>query len=176
MTTLQIKKEVYIFLFSMVGFTVIFWVLILNILTQIFSICSRLWLTTWSAANSDESKISHSQTYYILIFASLGLAEGKLIRRGLILINITDGILLNLIFYTAISVLMADKILLRGIYRASSTIYKTLVSSVLKWPLWLIDSTPVGRIIHRATSDIYVLDSITCTRLISCLELGNKVF
>lgn len=75
-----------------------------------------------------------------------------------------DTIQRNIIVYLALSIdngifltLQSLIILILGI-RASGSLFRGIVSSILAAPLQWIDSTPLGRVLQRLESDMYAID------------------
>ena len=78
-------------------------------------------------------------------------------------------------FFTAIFSLIGNVTLFVGILKASTVLYNKLLTSVLKWPMRIFDSTPVGRITNRFTIDIYSLDYEVGPKTVSILALTKRV-
>lgn len=70
---------------------------------------------------------------------------------------------------------MGNILLLRGLIKASSYLHNTLLSDILKWPMWLLHSTPMGRIVSRLTEDIFILDDFIGTSMVDLIILTGKV-
>nr|KJB70285.1 hypothetical protein B456_011G066900 [Gossypium raimondii] len=76
--------------------------------------------------------------------------------------EISSGLLIGV--YTGISTLSAVFVHLRSIYsahlglKASKAFFYGFINSIFKAPMLFFDSTPVGRILTRASSDLSILD------------------
>ncbi|XP_052182726.1 ABC transporter C family member 8 isoform X2 [Diospyros lotus] len=76
--------------------------------------------------------------------------------------NISSGILIGV--YTVISTMSTFFVYLRTLYsvrlglKASTAFFSGFIDSIFKAPMLFFDSTPVGRILTRASSDLSVLD------------------
>ncbi|KAB2007968.1 hypothetical protein ES319_D10G066300v1, partial [Gossypium barbadense] len=76
--------------------------------------------------------------------------------------KISSGLLIGV--YTGISTLSAVFVHLRSIYsahlglKASKAFFYGFINSIFKAPMLFFDSTPVGRILTRASSDLSILD------------------
>ncbi|TYI59925.1 hypothetical protein E1A91_D10G070000v1, partial [Gossypium mustelinum] len=76
--------------------------------------------------------------------------------------KISSGLLIGV--YTGISTLSAVFVHLRSIYsahlglKASKAFFYGFIKSIFKAPMLFFDSTPVGRILTRASSDLSILD------------------
>ncbi|GMN30270.1 hypothetical protein TIFTF001_046414 [Ficus carica] len=76
--------------------------------------------------------------------------------------NITSGMLVGI--YTAISTLSAVFVYLRSFFgahlglRASKSFFSGFNNAIFKAPMLFFDSTPVGRILTRASSDLSIVD------------------
>ncbi|KAL5579421.1 hypothetical protein UlMin_011863 [Ulmus minor] len=76
--------------------------------------------------------------------------------------NITSGVLIGV--YTAVSTLSAVFVYLRSFFaahlglKASKAFFSGFTNSIFKAPMLFFDSTPVGRILIRASSDLSILD------------------
>ncbi|TPX33242.1 hypothetical protein SmJEL517_g03868 [Synchytrium microbalum] len=127
---------------------VVLWALF-SLSQRVDQVMSDWWIRWWSAAyaggpnlysvytaliDSFDSQPRVDVMYYVGIYGLLGLT--------LILLNVITII-----------------IMYWGSYRASQTLHKQLLSSVLGSPLRFFETTPLGRIVNRFSKDISSLDT-----------------
>ncbi|XP_065206733.1 multidrug resistance-associated protein 1-like isoform X2 [Planococcus citri] len=150
----NVKNDVYTFYLSSIGVFFVSGSLFMYALCQVLSISSNLWLLKWSRDGSslgtNNSQSTADKYFYFEIYLALGISE-------------------------ALTVLMANLIVFHGLLKASSLFHDTLVASILKWPTWLLDSTPIGRIINRLTGDIYNLDSRMGAKIVNLIIFLSRL-
>lgn len=95
-------------------------------------------------------------------FIALQAAATYWLALGIQIPKLTSGILIGV--YTAISTLSAVFVSLRSFFaahlglKASRAFFSGFTNAVFKAPMLFFDSTPVGRILTRASSDLSILD------------------
>nr|POE55389.1 abc transporter c family member 8 [Quercus suber] len=95
-------------------------------------------------------------------FVALQAAATYWLALGIQIPKITSGILIGV--YTAISTLSAVFVYLMSFFaahfglKASKAFFTGFTNAVFKAPMLFFDSTPVGRILTRASSDLSILD------------------
>ncbi|PON35730.1 ATP-binding cassette containing protein [Parasponia andersonii] len=95
-------------------------------------------------------------------FFSLQAAATYWLALAIQVPNITSGILVGV--YTGISTLSAVFVYLRSLFgaylglKASKAFFSGFTNAIFKAPMLFFDSTPVGRILTRASSDLSILD------------------
>ncbi|KAE7999130.1 hypothetical protein FH972_003600 [Carpinus fangiana] len=95
-------------------------------------------------------------------FVALQAAATYWLAIGIEIPKITSAILIGV--YTAISTLSAVFVYLRSFFaaqlglKASSAFFSGFTNAIFKAPMLFFDSTPVGRILTRASSDLSILD------------------
>ncbi|GBO41545.1 Canalicular multispecific organic anion transporter 2 [Araneus ventricosus] len=95
----------------------------------------NIWLSKWSDDATKNGTHSKSQTVWRLsIYGTFGIAQ--------VLASVLGCFLLVL-----------------GATRASERYHRFMLDSVLKSPMSFFDTTPVGRIINRFTTDMEILDN-----------------
>ncbi|CAL1293333.1 unnamed protein product [Larinioides sclopetarius] len=100
-----------------------------------FEAGGNIWLSKWSADAAKNETRSKSQTIWRLsIYGTFGIAQ--------VLSSVLGALLLVL-----------------GATRASERYHRFMLDSVLKSPMSFFDTTPVGRIINRFTTDMEILDN-----------------
>ncbi|XP_055945271.1 multidrug resistance-associated protein 1-like isoform X2 [Argiope bruennichi] len=100
-----------------------------------FEAGGNIWLSDWSSDATKNGTHSKSQTVWRLsMYGAFGIAQ--------VLSSVLGGFLLIL-----------------GATRASERYHRFMLDSVLKSPMSFFDTTPVGRIINRFTTDMEILDN-----------------
>ncbi|KAG7997591.1 hypothetical protein I3843_01G218100 [Carya illinoinensis] len=95
-------------------------------------------------------------------FVALQAASTYWLAVGIQIPNVSSGILIGV--YAAISTLSAVFIYLRSLFtahlglKASATFFSGFTNAIFKAPMLFFDSTPVGRILTRASSDLSIVD------------------
>ncbi|KAK1575888.1 hypothetical protein Q3G72_009230 [Acer saccharum] len=95
-------------------------------------------------------------------FVSLQAASTYWLAYAIQIPNVTSGLLIGV--YTGVSTLSAVFVYFRSFYaaqmglKASKAFFSGFMNSIFKAPMLFFDSTPVGRILTRASSDLSVLD------------------
>ncbi|PQM33368.1 ABC transporter C family member 8 [Prunus yedoensis var. nudiflora] len=95
-------------------------------------------------------------------FVGLQAAATYWLALGIQIPKVTNGVLIGV--YTAISTLSAVFVYLRSVFaahmglKASRAFYSGFTDAIFKAPMLFFDSTPVGRILIRASSDLSILD------------------
>ncbi|XP_027080024.1 ABC transporter C family member 10-like [Coffea arabica] len=108
-----------------------FFYLSLGVLSHLVYIIGQLIQNLWLATNIQDSSLSELKLLSIYSFIGCGMALSLLLRSCVI-------VLLGL--------------------RASTTIYSKLMDSHFRAPMSFYDSTPLGRILSRVSSDLSVVD------------------
>ncbi|KAF9209625.1 hypothetical protein BGZ49_002781 [Haplosporangium sp. Z 27] len=102
------------------------------IVTQICKVGFRLWMTHWISKTREELKES------LILF--LGIYSVM--------------VLLYVVFF----ILFVHLIMAVGRIRASEQLHRQLISTVIRLPMSFFDTTPLGRILNRFSSDMYSID------------------
>ncbi len=92
-----------------------------------------VYLAQWVSADEAHAKNSSSVSHYLTIYASIAIV--------------------NSIFSCARAFLFAY-----GGVIAANVIHERLLKVILKAKTWFFDSTPIGRILNRFSSDLYTVD------------------
>ncbi|KAI4364931.1 hypothetical protein MLD38_020962 [Melastoma candidum] len=114
--------------------------------------------------------LKHSNGFFLFALATIAHATfivGQLAQSYWLAINVDSSemnqIELNVV-YTGIGVVLAFVLLIRSLFvtrlgcRASKSIFATLLQSLTRAPMSFYDSTPLGRILSRVSSDLNILD------------------
>ncbi|KAI5336859.1 hypothetical protein L3X38_016128 [Prunus dulcis] len=113
-------------------------------------------------ANNSERDISVKGIIAQFCFSSLQPAATYWLALGIQIPKLTSGVLIGV--YAAISALSAVFVYLRSFFaahmglEASRAFYSGFTEAIFKAPMLFFDSTPVGRILMRASSDLSILD------------------
>lgn len=125
---------------------------IFSIAYQAFQIGSSLWLTEWS--NNPNASTERSTTdLYIGVYGGLGVGQGKKIVTDILWYS------KNNLYFPAISVYLSLLMVGLGCLHSARVMQNLLLKSVLRWPMALFDTTPVGRILNRFSNDINTMDN-----------------
>nr|XP_014086911.1 multidrug resistance-associated protein 1 isoform X4 [Bactrocera oleae] len=106
--------------------------LFLNFVYQAFSIGSNLWLTQWS----NDRRVANDtglRDMYLGVYGAFGFGQ--------------------VVFQASCSVTLA-----LGCIYCAKELHDILLSRVLRWPIDIFDTTPLGRIINRFSKDIDSID------------------
>ncbi|KAJ2497314.1 hypothetical protein GGH96_005197 [Coemansia sp. RSA 1972] len=114
------------------------------LLASVSNICANMWLKHWASSNTGtdlnlapfNSTAVHSVFYYLFIYGGLGLLGASM------------SSLQSLLLWTRCSI------------RASTKIHQNMLHSVLRSPMSFFDTTPIGRILNRFSSDLQRCDEI----------------
>ncbi|XP_065206731.1 multidrug resistance-associated protein 1-like [Planococcus citri] len=156
----NIKFDVYKYYFTIAGPFFVYSTFCLYLAFQTFSVLSNLWLASWSNKEEEEEAISKADTSQLKKDNPLNLS-----------------VFLILGICQVLSIVLANISMQKFLLKSSVTIYNNLLENVLRWPMSIFDSTPVGRIINRFTVDMDAIDnnlagklamlSLFCSRLIA---------
>ncbi|KAI0329604.1 multidrug resistance-associated ABC transporter [Cubamyces sp. BRFM 1775] len=126
----------------------IFWLSVIGFLfvCEFMGIFQTYWLGFWAQQYEDHSQADVNVAYYLSVY------------NGILVIGITMYCTSFLVY-------------LYGALRASRSLHKTLVQSVLSATLRWLDKTPTSRIITRCTQDIQCVDGPLANTLGWVIEL-----
>ncbi|XP_017108719.1 multidrug resistance-associated protein 1 isoform X2 [Drosophila bipectinata] len=108
--------------------------LVLNFVFQAFQIGSNLWLTKW-ANDENVSNDTSLRDMYLGVYGAFGFGQ-------------------------VVSKYLAGLALAIGGLHCSMDVFTKLLSTGLKWPMELFDTTPLGRILSRYSKDIDTVDGV----------------
>lgn len=147
--TQAVDKAVYTFYFRAVGFKIALIIFILNIIQQVLSIGTNVWLSEW--ADDPEAAETKTRNMYLGIYGLLGtLASFAICSASLV---------------TAL-----------GGLNASTQLHDNMVESVLGAPMSFFDTNPKGRIVNRFAKDIDLVDGSIPLTFGALMRLGFGVF
>ena len=147
--TKAVDKTVYTFYFRAVGLKVALIIFILNIVQQVLSIGTNVWLSQWA----DDPKAGETKTrnIYLGIYGLLG----------------------TLASFAICSVSLVTAL---GGLNASTKLHDNMVQSVLGAPMSFFDTNPKGRIVNRFAKDIDLVDGNIPLTFGALMRLGFGVF
>ncbi|KAB2612958.1 ABC transporter C family member 8 [Pyrus ussuriensis x Pyrus communis] len=112
-------------------------------------------------------------------FVGLQAISTYWLALGIQMPNVTNGMLIGV--YTAISTLSAVFVYLRSFsaaymgLKASKAFFSGFTDTIFKAPMLFFDSTPVGRILIRASSDLSILDFDVPFSIIFIMSAGLEL-
>ncbi|RPD81341.1 multidrug resistance-associated ABC transporter [Lentinus tigrinus ALCF2SS1-7] len=130
------------------GYALLFWFAVVMFLAmcELLGVVETWWLGYWAQQYEDKDQSDVSVSYYLTIYNVM--------------------LVVGIVFYCTSYV-----IYLFGVLRASRSLHKTLVGSVLSATLRWLDKTPTSRIITRCTQDIQCIDGQLANTLGWVMEL-----
>jgi ABC-type multidrug transport system fused ATPase/permease subunit len=108
-----------------------------------FAIASNVWLSQWSD-DVHNKKASHPLSFYLGIYATFGVLQSTSTMLGTVFLYV-------------------------GGVRASKTLHRQMLKTVLRAPMSFFDMTPLGRIINRFSKDMYMIDESIPESLFWCI-------
>ncbi|XP_071175209.1 multidrug resistance-associated protein 1-like isoform X4 [Mytilus edulis] len=138
----KVAWKVFMMYLRAIGLGAAFWIFILYLLYQGASIASNIWLSQWtddkelqdrSKANTTEYKDRNMM--FLGVYGGLGIVQGIMV-----------------LIYSLVAIL--------GQVRASGQLHYDMLNNIMKAPMAFFDTTPVGRIVNRFSSDVATIDSM----------------
>ncbi|KAF9107851.1 Multidrug resistance-associated protein 1 [Mortierella sp. GBA35] len=126
-------------------------VAIVFVLGQAFQIGTNIWLSHWSSETSRPAGSSQPIGYYLGVYGAI----------------IFCSMLMNVISVYVAMVLAA--------VRASTRLHDSLLAKMLRLPMSFFDTTPLGRIVNRFSSDVFSIDELLPWSFIQCFICGTTV-
>ncbi|GFR60827.1 multidrug resistance-associated protein 7-like [Elysia marginata] len=117
---------------------------------------SDWWLSFWVSHTPKESTVNGTEIASILISEPLRLPSSNSSTDKVLEFYL--GIYGGLAGANAVFTLIRAFLFAYGGICAATVIHKRLLSAVLKAPISFFDSTPIGRILNRFSSDLYCVD------------------
>ncbi|KAG0299913.1 Multidrug resistance-associated protein 1 [Linnemannia gamsii] len=121
---------------------------IMYILVQSCQIGTNLWLQHWTSAGPGES---HSPAMFLGVYAAITVVYMILMFSCTYFVMVWAGI------------------------RATTRLHDGLLSSILHLPMSFFDTTPLGRIVNRFSTDIFATDNTLPWGFMSVLMFGMSV-
>ncbi|KAI8983684.1 multi drug resistance-associated protein MRP [Pilobolus umbonatus] len=110
-------------------------ILVLQLLAQLASIGTNLWLKTWSSDNLERGENTHIW-YYLGIYALIGWSSA--------VFSVIQTVILWV--YCAI--------------RSARVLHGKMLESVIRSPMSFFDTTPLGRVLNRFSKDQHTIDEV----------------
>ncbi|KAK3909098.1 Multidrug resistance-associated protein 1 [Frankliniella fusca] len=132
----SVKWRVYAHYLSSIGIVLSVATIVLNMVFQGFSIYSNVWLSEWSAENFTKlsgSDFTSTRDKYLGVYGALGLGQ-------------------------VVSVCFSTVFLRIGTINAATILHHHLLQTIIRLPMMFFDTTPIGRILSRFSSDVNTLD------------------
>ncbi|XP_063439571.1 multidrug resistance-associated protein 1-like isoform X1 [Mytilus trossulus] len=138
----KVAWKVFMMYLRAIGLGAAFWIFILYLLYQGASIASNIWLSQWtddkelqdrSKANTTEYK--NRNMMFLGVYGGLGIVQGIMV-----------------LIYSIVAILRQ--------VRASGQLHFDMLNNIMKAPMAFFDTTPVGRIVNRFSSDVATIDSM----------------
>ncbi|XP_075219902.1 sulfonylurea receptor isoform X2 [Lycorma delicatula] len=131
----KISHIVYSTYINCCGITLSIMYLATTILWQLIRIMTDFWLSKWSSSRSNNASDKNGQAglFYLLVYA------------GLSILSVILSLISNCLGQYCAS-------------KARKTLHKSMLLAILKCPLNFFESTPLGRIINRFSTDIAIID------------------
>ncbi|XP_055613859.1 multidrug resistance-associated protein 1-like isoform X4 [Uranotaenia lowii] len=147
----SVKWEVYKHYLKSIGLTLSVATVVLNMIFQSFSIGSNLWLSKWSTDKEAENDTS-VRDLYLGVYGAFG--AGQVLAQFVGSLTFALGALL-----------------------AAKAMHEALLTYVLRWPMALFDTTPMGRVLNRFSKDVDTVDNVLPQILRSLLmQLFGVIF
>ncbi|KAI0750650.1 hypothetical protein C8Q80DRAFT_1097969 [Daedaleopsis nitida] len=130
------------------GYSFVFWLSVIGLLCtcELLNIAQTYWLGYWGQQYEDKDRSDVDVFYYLTVYNIL--------------------LVISIVMYCS-----SYLVYLFGVLRASRSIHKSLVGSVLSATLRWLDKTPTSRIITRCTQDIQAIDGQLANSLGWVMEL-----
>ena len=145
-----VKWEVYVHYARSIGWFFSVGTFVLYFVYQGFSIGSNIWLSAWSTdplASTDDGV----RNKYLTVYGILGVFQAGFIMA-------------------AVSCVMVGTLL------ASSKLHFTMLTRILRSPMYFFDTTPLGRILNRFSKDVDIMDvTIPMNFRMLCNQLYNVI-
>ncbi|KAF9200129.1 hypothetical protein BGZ49_009666 [Haplosporangium sp. Z 27] len=144
----SVSWKVYKIYAKAASYKVAFLVVLLFVVGQAIQIGTNLWLQYWT---TPAGAAKYSIGAFLGIYAALVI--------GFMVMNVTT---------TYVSMVTAA-------IRASTRLHEQLLSKLLRLPMSFFDTTPLGRVVNRFSSDVFSVDELTPWNFISVLNCGTSV-
>ena len=131
----QVSLKTYFYYLKRFGFFPACVVIVFSILCEGLRIGSDYWLNIWSDSRLGDARIPEYRTIYLVVYGILGLM--------MTLMSAISDLYFSLASLTA-----------------SSNMHHKMLQRIMKCPLSFFDTTPLGRIMNRFSTDISVCDSM----------------
>jgi ATP-binding cassette subfamily C (CFTR/MRP) protein 1 len=137
----SVAFSVYFAYLRVCGFCLVALYVVVVILSGIGSIVADLWLSYWSSSAQNPNN-THSTGYFIGGYAGFAMTLGIIVACDYFMVN--------------------------GIsFRSSKKLHTKLMDTVSRAPMSFFDTTPIGRILNRFSSDFKSIDQVLCDSMFS---------
>ncbi|KAG0232674.1 Canalicular multispecific organic anion transporter 2 [Actinomortierella wolfii] len=119
-------------------------VLLTFVIAQACQIGTNVWLKHWTSSESNSSSVGQLLGIYALL----------------------------VLVYALLNVTASFSAMVLAALRASERLHETLLGTLLRLPMSYFDTTPLGRIVNRFSSDIFAIDETVSWNFINVLLCG----
>ncbi|XP_077296379.1 multidrug resistance-associated protein 1-like [Arctopsyche grandis] len=131
----NVKLSIYYHYFKSAGPFLLISTVIFNILYQMFTIGTNIWLSKWTSNNDiNSANNTESRDLYLGVYGALGFGQ-------------------------AITGYLHDLAPQLGFWYAAKIMHEKMLKGIMRSPLSFFETTPIGRILARFSKDIDVMDS-----------------
>lgn len=145
----KVTLDVYLSYFKYVGYKLTGFAIFMNILYQIASLASNVWLSYWDGG------VGRGQFYSLFIYLVLGIVQSKFIFY----LEEEGNFDRNVWIFPGLSLTISTVIISYGGLASAKRIFNNLLQHFLRLPLLYFFGTPSGNILNRFTNDIQSIDS-----------------
>ena len=130
----SVKLDVYFYYFKNLGLCGALTVVTMQILYQLSSLGTNVWLSVWTNETYGDSSVPENRNLYLSVYGGLGLAQ-------------------------ALAIMVLSVSLALSTLNASKAMHKRMLEQVMRSPMSFFDTTPIGRIVNRFAKDVDVCDN-----------------
>ncbi|XP_022081606.1 ATP-binding cassette sub-family C member 9-like [Acanthaster planci] len=145
----SISCGVYLYYARNVGSWLVLLIAVTAVANTALSITTNFWLSAWSEAGLGNESVSISDQYFI---GYLGLSVGYLLVKS-----------------------TTSTLLVVGLLIAARRLHQKMLRNLIRVPIRFFDTTPVGRILNRFSSDTKLIDSRLTQTMITLLGSSLRV-
>ena len=131
----SVDKAVYVYYLKSIGLFGAILIVTLQLTAQSASLGTSLWMETWVAGDLGDASIPENRNLYLSVYGALGFVQ----------------MISTLVLSISISLLTLN---------ASKRLHANMLNNVWRSPMEFFDTTPVGRILNRFSSDISICDTV----------------
>ena len=131
----SVDRTVYAYYVKSIGVLGAILILTLQLTAQSASLGTSLWMETWVAGDLGNASIPENRNLYLSVYAALGFVQ----------------MISTMVLSISISLITLN---------ASKRLHANMLHNVWRSPMEFFDTTPVGRILNRFSSDISICDTV----------------
>ena len=131
----SVDKAVYVYYLKSIGLFGAILIVMLQLTVQSASLGTSLWMETWVAGDLGNASIPENRNLYLSVYGALGFVQ----------------MISTLVLSISISLVTL---------KASKKLHENMLNNVWRNPMEFFDTTPVGRILNRFSSDISICDTV----------------